>query len=54
MISKAEENQLNIVRDITQQTISEIYPKYYPSGAVDYFKAHHSDSNILADIRLRS
>jgi len=50
-IVPAEENQLNTVRDITQQTISEIYPKYYPSGAVDYFKAHHSDSNILADIR---
>ena len=51
MIIKAEETQLNIVSDITQQTISEIYPKYYPSGAVAYFNEHHNDSNVLTDIR---
>lgn len=30
MILKAEEKHLNIVREITQQTINEIYPHYYP------------------------
>ena len=51
MILKAEEKHLNIVSKITQQTINEIYPHYYPIGAVEFFKAHHKDSNILADIQ---
>lgn len=51
MIIKAKENQLNIVREITQRTISEVYPKYYPVGAVDFFKEHHNDGNILKDIK---
>lgn len=36
MILKAEEQHLNIARVITQRTISEIYPHYYPTGAVDF------------------
>ena len=51
MILKAEDKHLDIVSEITQQTISEIYPHYYPMGAVEFFKAHHKDSNILADIK---
>lgn len=51
MIFKAEERHLNIVKEITQQTISEIYPHYYPTGAVDFFKNHHNDSNIFSDIK---
>ena len=51
MILKAEEKHLNIVSKITQQTINEIYPHYYPIGAVEFFKAHHKNSNILADIQ---
>lgn len=51
MIIQAEEQNLSIVSDITQQTISVIYPKYYPVGAVAFFRALHNDSNILADIR---
>jgi len=51
MIVKAEEQQLDIVREITQQTIDEIYPHYYPIGAVEFFKAHHNDENILVDIQ---
>ena len=51
MIFKAEDKHLNIVREITHQTINEIYPHHYPIGAVDFFKAHHKDSNILADIK---
>ena len=30
MILKAEDKHLNIVSEITQQTINEIYPHYYP------------------------
>lgn len=51
MIFKAEERHLNIVKEITQKTISEIYPHYYPTGAVDFFKNHHNDSNIFSDIK---
>ena len=36
---------------IVQDTIDKIYPRYYPNGAVDFFKDHHSDDNILADIK---
>jgi len=51
MIIQALEKQLDIVKSITQQTISEIYPSYYAEGAVDFFKLHHSDANILEDIK---
>lgn len=51
MIFKAEEQHFNIVREITQQTIGEVYPHYYPEGAVDFFKKHHNDSNIISDIK---
>lgn len=49
-IVQAHESQLNIVKAIAQQTISEIYPKYYAEGAVDYFKSLHGDANISANI----
>ena len=29
----------------------EIYPMYYPHGAVLFFSEHHSDENIMRDIR---
>lgn len=49
-IVKAGTRDLETVRDITQFTIDEIYPHYYPRGAVEFFKAHHSDSHIMEDI----
>ena len=51
MIIQAEEQNLSIVSDITQQTISVIYPKYQPVGAVASFRALHNDRNNLADSR---
>lgn len=48
---KASEMDLGVVREITQTTIDAVYPKYYPLGAVAFFKHHHNDENILADIR---
>lgn len=48
---KASEMDLGVVREITQTTIDAVYPKYYPQGAVAFFKHHHNDENILADIR---
>lgn len=32
-------------------TVSEIYPHYYPKGAVEYFLAHHNEANIIKDIK---
>lgn len=49
-IRKAEEGDFGIVKDITQGTIAEIYPHYYPAGAVAFFLKHHCDENISRDI----
>ena len=32
-----QEQTLQVVRTITRETIQEIYPHYYPKGAVDFF-----------------
>ena len=50
-IRRAEQKDLEIVRKITQTTIREIYPRYYPAGAVEFFSEHHSDEKIMRDIR---
>ena len=42
---------LSIVKNISEITISEIYPHYYPKGAVGFFLEHHSEENILGDIK---
>lgn len=38
------------VKNIVRTTISQIYPHYYPKGAVDFFLQHHNDNSIAADI----
>lgn len=43
--------ELEKVKDIVYRTIEEIYPRYYPKGAVSFFLSHHSESNIMEDIR---
>lgn len=50
MIRPADMSDLETVKSITYTTISEIYPHYYPAGAVRFFLDHHSDANIRADI----
>ena len=47
----AEEKDFNAVKKIVRETIMEIYPMYYPQGAVLFFAEHHSDENIMRDIR---
>ena len=49
-IIKAKESDFEIVKQITQTTIRDIYPKYYPAGAVEFFSEHHSDERIISDI----
>ena len=39
-----QEQTLQVVRTITRETIQEIYPHYYPKGAVDLFLSHHNDA----------
>ena len=46
----ANASDLGDVRSITRTTIGEIYPHYYPPGAVEFFLEHHNDKNIAADI----
>lgn len=50
-IIQVEEEQLECVKSITIDTITEIYPHYYPKGAVDFFLSHHNEDNIAKDIR---
>ena len=49
-IRKAERKDLATVKEIVQTTIREVYPKYYPAGAVEFFSEHHSDEKIMRDI----
>ena len=50
-IRQAVLTDLSIIKNISEITISEIYPHYYPKGAVDFFLEHHSEENILEDIK---
>ena len=50
MIRLAKETDLKTVLQITRDTISKIYPKYYPEGVVDFFIQHHKQDNVLEDI----
>ena len=50
-VRQAVLSDLNIIKQISEVTIAEIYPRYYPKGAVDFFLAHHSEDNILSDIK---
>ena len=43
-------DDLQIVRDITRQTIEAVYPHYYPAGAVAFFLQHHNDEAFRQDI----
>lgn len=47
---KADARTFEAVKRITQTTIDAVYPRFYPKGAVEFFKAHHSDERIRTDI----
>lgn len=50
-ITQAFLSDMATVRIITSQTISSVYPKYYPKGAVEFFLSHHNEHNIISDIK---
>ena len=47
---KADEQLNSEIYNLVQQTIKEIYPKYYPKDVVDFFCELHSLDNIRKDI----
>lgn len=49
-IIKANVDDFEEVKRITQNTIKQIYPHYYPIGAVEFFQEHHSNDSIMRDI----
>lgn len=49
-ILPALSEQCETVYELAQQTIREVYPRYYPKGAVDFFLTHHSMEHIRQDI----
>ena len=49
-ITQAVLSDTAAVRIITAQTIINVYPKYYPKGAVEFFIRHHDENNIISDI----
>ncbi|MDD2979841.1 MAG: GNAT family N-acetyltransferase [Hespellia sp.] len=49
-IKQAVSPDLETIKNISTVTISEIYPHYYPKGAVEFFLKHHNKDNILKDI----
>lgn len=51
-IKQAVLSDLNIIRHISETTISEIYPHYYPKGAVEFFLVHHDENSVRKDIEL--
>ena len=51
MIRLAKDTDLKTVLQITRDTISTIYPKYYSKGVVDFFMQHHKQDNVLEDIK---
>lgn len=49
-IRMANKDDLQLIKEITIKTINQIYPHYYPKGAVEFFVEHHNDENISNDI----
>lgn len=47
----ATADHLETVVGLVRGTIRAVYPAYYPSGAVDFFLAYHSDEAILSAIQ---
>ena len=49
-IYRAAACDLEAVYAITQRTIAETYPQYYPAGTVSFFANYHSRESLLRDI----
>lgn len=49
-IRKAEAKDLESITNIVQQTIHQIYPRYYSGEVVSFFSDLHQAGHIMADI----
>ena len=49
-IGTAELSDCKTVLHIVRETVSAVYPHYYPEGAVRFFLAHHKEERIRQDI----
>ncbi len=47
---KAKKEDIDIIFNIVQNTVTTIYPKYYPKEVVDFFCQLHNKENIVKDI----
>lgn len=52
MIKLAQIEDVKVIQNIVHNTISEIYPNYYPKEVVDFFLEHHREENIMKDIQI--
>ena len=50
-IKQAVLSDIDTIKYISERTISEIYPQYYPRGAVEFFLEHHGEDHILNDVK---
>lgn len=50
-IRKAMIDDLNAVTQITHETMREVFPHYYPQGAIEVFFSYNSRQNIETDIK---
>lgn len=46
----ASQKDFDLIRNIVQNTIMEVYPHYYPRGVVEFFSSLHNDIAIKEDI----
>lgn len=51
VFTRAKIEDAKDIADIVQKTVAEIYPKYYPREAVDFFKQLHGCQHIVKDIQ---
>lgn len=47
---KAKTENAREIYNLVQNTITTIYPKYYPQEVVDFFCQLHNEKNIITDI----
>ncbi len=50
LIKKVDIANVETIEKIVTNTIRQIYPRYYPAGAVDFFIQHHNIERIKSDV----
>lgn len=49
-IQKAKPENLKAITRVVQQTIQQVYSRYYPDGVVQFFSELHQAEHIMADM----